>query len=286
VIATVTPLVLDSQSPLASDLTRALRRAGFDVDERAGAELDVSDRRACDRAVARAGASIVIDCSGADDGSLDEPTQEALELMHLGARNVALAAVRAGAHSVYISSARVFGSPPARPLLESDPPTPATPIGDATLRAEQTVARLNEQHTIVRSSWLYGPGLAPAFDDLLARAKASDQLAVGTSQMSGPTYAPHLAHVLLALVRRPVYGIFHRAAEGSCTELQLARTLVRLERLPTSVHAVPAEDAPSAAMSSPAILASRRPELAVIPHWRLGMGAFLTERRTLALRQR
>lgn len=265
----ITPFVVGRGGRLQLEVLSALTRAGFELHELPEVEIDLSDRRACRRAVARARADIVIDCSGADD--LGRETLKPDELL-VGAENVALAARREGAHSVYISSAKVFGEAGRGPRVESDHPTPTSLIGDAIARAERMTAGLNGQHTILRSTTFYGHDWGPV-TDLIDRARATDQLVVEARPVWAPTYAPHFANVLITLIRRPCYGIVHRAASGECNELELLRAVSALAGLSCHVEPPRAESPPSRAPAQPVCLATRRKELPLIPHWRLGLRA-------------
>lgn len=275
----ITPFVAGRWGPLQAEVLHALTRAGFDVSDSASMELDLTDGRACRRAVARARADIVIDCSGADDERRERSLQ-ALDRMLIGAENVALAAADAGAHSVYVSDVTVFGDASIGSRVESDPVTPTSRLGGTTVEAEQTVMRLNEEHTILRSSALYGPQWASEWEGLIDRASVTERLLVEPRTMCAPTYAPHLANVLVSLVRRPCYGIVHRAATGECNELELTRAVVRLVGTHCRVEPPLAQTQPAAKPAHPVRLASRREDLPAIPHWRIGLRVWALERQT------
>ncbi len=251
-------------------------RAGFEVGGLT-TELDLSSRRACRRALARAHADVVIDCSAADDFG-EEPHTGELEELLAGSENLALAASAAGAHSVFLSSMRVFGEGQGGPRVESDQPEPTSALGAAVLRAERITARLNDQHTILRSSALYGREWAGLFEDLIARAGVAERLLVEQRPTSPPTYAPHLAAVLVALVRRPCYGIVHRAASGDCNELELAREVTRLASLRSHIESAPPGPPGESWPACSVCLTSRRDELPPITDWRIGLRVWAMER--------
>jgi len=269
------PLVAGRREALQVELLRALIRYGFEVDVDRDMDLDVFDREACRRAIGDARATVVIDCGAAEDHSHDE---EPLDDLPIAAENLAIAAAEHGAHSVFISTGKVFGEAVGAASLESDPPTPTSPFGAAALSAERLVARLNAQHTIVRSGELYGRRWTGPFDDLLARASSVGHLTVASNPICPPTYVRYLVSTLQALVRRPVYGIVHRAATGSCNELELARAVVSLLGIDCSIEA-PAEPEPATLPHlRGACLSTRREELPSIPHWRICLRAWALDR--------
>ena len=271
----ITPLVTGRGRPFQRELEAALRRAGFELRSDDLDRLDLDDERACRRALARSRADIVIDCSAADDlGPGDRlPAPEQLA----ACENLAVAAAQEGVHSVLVSGACVFGYADGRARLESDPPAPRTALAVTLVAVERAVARATPNHTIVRSSRLYGRTWNSPFDDLIARSQEGQPLVVERRRVAPPTYGPHLASILLSLVRRPCHGIIHRTAGGACDELELARSVVRLAGLSCAVEAAGGDAAANQA-KQPVLLGSCRDEVPVIPHWRIGLRTCALER--------
>jgi dTDP-4-dehydrorhamnose reductase len=276
----ITPLVTGRGRPFQRELVAALRRAGFEIGPDGLDELDLDDRRACRRVLVRSRADIVIDCSGADDAGPGDPLPAPEQL--LACENLAAAAASEGVHTVLISNACVFGHENDGARLESDPPTPDTPLAATLVAVERASARANPDHTIVRSGRLYGRQWNSPFDDLISRAEAKQPLIVARRRISPPTYGPHLATVLVSLIRRPCHGIIHRTAGGACDELELARSVLRLAGMSWTIEPAPADSSANRS-SPPVLLASCRDEVPAIPHWRIGLRTCALERnRTLA----
>lgn len=271
----ITPLVAGRGRPFQQELVAVLGRAGFEFHSADLSDLNLDSRSACRRVLARSRADIVIDCSGADDlGPGDAlPTPEQLA----ACANLALAAADEGVHSVLVSSACVFGTNGGGSRLESDAPTPETPAAAALVAVERASARANPNQTIVRSGRLYGRTWNSPFESLIARVHAGRPLVVEPRRISAPTYAPHLASILVCLVRKPCHGIIHRAAEGACDELELARDVLKLAEVNCAVE--PPGGMPGAGrVEQPVSLASCRDDLPAIPHWRIGLRACALER--------
>lgn len=268
----VTALLAGRSGPLQAVVATAFRQAGFELEE--PSRLNLLHQRACRRALVRIRPDFVIDCSGAGDHQTRQSLQ-ALDEMLIGSENLALAAFNIGAHSVFVSDVSVFGERPGGARVESDPTTPSTAPGAAIAQAELTVAGSNPRYTVVRSGSLYGPQWPGQLGDLITRIHATNEVRVEPRPVCPPTYTPHLANVLVALVHSPCYGIIHRAGTGECNELELARTLVRLLEAPCQVGRVPTGTA--TASPPPTCLGSRRDELPAIPHWRIGLRSWVTE---------
>jgi dTDP-4-dehydrorhamnose reductase len=271
----ITPLVTGRGRPFQRELVAAFRRAGFEIRSDDLDELDLDDPRACRRVLARSRADIVIDCSGADDVEPGDllPTPEQLA----ACENLAVGAAGEGVHSVLVSSAWVFGNGGGGARLESDPTAPETPLAAALVAVERAAARANPDHTIVRSSRLYGRTWNSPFEDLIARAQAGQPLVVERRRISPPTYGPHLASILVSLVRKPCHGVVHRTAGGVCDESELARSVLGLAGLSCAVEAAAGESGPHRA-ERPVFLASCRDEVPAIPHWRIGLRTCALER--------
>jgi dTDP-4-dehydrorhamnose reductase len=100
---------------------------------------------------------------------------------------------------------------------------------------------------------------------------------VDSSLRSSPTYVGHLAESVLALVRRPAYGVFHRTGLGACSELHLARTALRLAGSKATAVALAHDDPPAEGVRE-IVLGSRRTEIPSLPDWRLGVREYLDAR--------
>ena len=277
----ITALVAGRGRPFQRELIAALRRAGFEMQSDDLDELDLDDRRACRRVLARSRADIVIDCSGADDVGPGNPSPTPEQLA--ACENLAVAAADEGVHTVVVSNASVFEDEGGGPRLESDPTAPRTPAAAALVAFERAAARANPDHTIVRSGRLYGCDWNSPCEELLARARANDPIIVEPRRISPPTYGPHLASILVSLVRKPCYGIVHRAAGGACDELDLARTVLRLAGLAVGVEGARTS---TSREGQPLCLASRRDELPAIPDWRIGLRTCAVDRNRLRARSR
>ena len=136
-------------------------------------------------------------------------------------RNVALAAHRAGARLVHVSTDLVFDGEKGSPYTEDDEPRPVSPYGQAKLRAEELVAALHPEAVVVRTSLLYGKAeLGP--QERLALSDA----AFYVDEIRCPTVAGELAAALLELGRGEVpAGLLHVAGPQAVSRYELARLL-------------------------------------------------------------
>lgn len=76
----------------------------------------------------------------------------------LGARNLSIAAQKAGAKMVQLSTDDVFDGLSTRPYTEFDTTNPLTIYGRSKLAGENYVKEFTRKHFIIRSSWIFGKG--------------------------------------------------------------------------------------------------------------------------------
>jgi len=137
-------------------------------------------------------------------------------------RAVAGACARRGLPWILVSTDYVFDGRARRPYREDDRTGPINVYGRTKLEAE----RAAEGATIVRSSWLYGPGGRHFPGTILELAAQGGPLRVVDDQRGCPTSTLALAPVLWEILFTAGPGIFHAACEGSCTWYELARAVL------------------------------------------------------------
>ncbi|MHB1930869.1 MAG: SDR family oxidoreductase, partial [Acidimicrobiales bacterium] len=140
----------------------------------------------------------------------------------LGARHLAEAARRAGAHLVHVSTDYVFDGTKDGPYVEWDEPAPLSVYGRSKLGGEREVDAVCPGSTIVRTSWVVGPHGSNLVKTILRLAGGDRPLAFVDDQRGCPTFTDDLAAKLyeLGVARRP--GTFHVTNQGTTTWYGLA----------------------------------------------------------------
>lgn len=202
----------------------------------ARAELDLTDRDSVEQVVGTLLPDVVVNCAAWTDvdGCESDPAR-AMRVNALGARHLAVACARVGAHVVHVSSDYVFSGDKDGPYDEWDAPAPRSAYGRSKLGGEAEIAAHASSWSVVRSSWIFGRRGRNFVDTVLRRAREGGPLRVVTDQRGCPTYAPDVAGALarLAVERRP--GIYHVTNEGACTWYDLARAALELAGLDPGV---------------------------------------------------
>jgi len=223
----------------------------------------------------------VVNCAAwTDVDGAEAQFEAALAVNGEGAGHVAGAASGCGAWTIHISSDYVFDGSKRSPYLEGDPVGPLSAYGRSKLAGERAIAlEAPDRHTIVRSSWLFGPG-GPCFPATILRlARDRDELRVVDDQVGCPTFTGDLATALVALgarESRPV-GILHVAGSGACSWYEFAREIVAGAELRCEVRPCTTAEMPRPA-TRPAysvLRSSRGDEAPVLPEWRVGLEQYM-----------
>jgi dTDP-4-dehydrorhamnose reductase len=274
-------LITGAAGMLGRDVATAVDVAGHDPVRLPRAELDIADPRAVAQALGDAAPDAVVNCAAWTNVDGAEADYEgALAVNGPGAGNVARAAAAAGAWTIHVSSDYVFDGNKREPYIESDSVAPQSAYGRSKLAGERAVEEgAPGQHTIVRSSWLFGAGGHCFPKTILRLAGERDELTVVDDQVGCPTFTGHLAKALVELAargRRAPVGVLHVAGGGECSWFQFAREIVSggdaagCEVKPvTSAEFV--RPAPRPAYS---VLRSER-GAPVLPHWREGLDEYM-----------
>lgn len=267
---------------LGQALAHASREAGLEAIPLEHSDLDISDAEATRRSIAEARPAVVINCAAWTDvdGAEADPAGAQAVNAH-GAGNVACAADAAAAWTLHISTDYVFDGAGPEPYVESDPTAPLSVYGRSKLAGELAVAgAAPARHTIVRSSWLFGPG-GPSFPATILRlAHERDAIDVVEDQIGCPTFTGHLATALVSIAAGdPPPGIVHLAADGVCSWFQFAQAIVAGAGLDCEVKPVSTAQMPRPARRPAySVLRSERPEPPRLPHWREGLEEFMAVR--------
>ena len=230
---------------------------------------------------------VLINCAAwtAVEGAQQEP--EACWLANATAVGwLADACRKVGALLVQVSTDYVFGVDRTRqtPYREDDRTGPLNTYGMSKCAGEEA-ARRHEDHLIIRTCGLYskaelGPVRGRNFlDTMLVLADSRREVSVVNDQHCTPSYVPHVAAGILALMARGERGTFHVTNGGATTWHAVAETLFSLAGRSVSVRPIPSQDYPSAV---------ERPTYSVLdtgkfldaakinlPHWTQGVADYV-----------
>jgi dTDP-4-dehydrorhamnose reductase len=128
-----------------------------------------------------------------------------------------------------ISTDYVFDGTATRPYREDDAPGPRTAYGVSKLGGELLARRSGPKHYVVRTSGVFGTvGTSSKgytlIDKVLGQAERGEPTRMVADMTFSPSYAPHLAGAIHALIDARAYGLHHVTNAGECTWYEFVRT--------------------------------------------------------------
>ena len=269
----MTVLVTGAGGQLGRAALRALGDRGVGLDR---AALDVTDPDAVAAAVATHRPELILHAAAWTEVDGAEAEREAATRANVDAnRSVARAAREAGARLVTLSTDFVFDGAKREPYVESDPTGPLSFYGETKLRGEEAALAEHPEGTwVVRTAWVYDE-TGTNFPRLIMRlAETRETLRVVEDQVGSPTYAGHLAPVLLQLPDLVPPGIRHIAGAGAATRREWAEAVLAAAGRDTAVEGATSDEFPTPARRPAySVLASEFPDTPVLPPWRAGVEA-------------
>jgi dTDP-4-dehydrorhamnose reductase len=123
---------------------------------------------------------------------------------------------------VTFSTDYVFDGSATRPYIENDATEPRTVYGVSKVAGELLARRAGPKHFIVRTSGVFGSGGTsskglPLIDRVLGQAERGEPTRMVADMTFSPSYAPHVARAVVALLDAKAYGTHHIVNEGQCT---------------------------------------------------------------------
>ena len=196
-------------------------------------------------------------------------------------RNLARACDEAGCPLTDISTDYVFSGERPDGYSEGSPRSPLNWYGDTKARAEEAVLAMTTPSRVVRTSWMFGHGPHNFVLTIRRLLAEREVLRVVDDQVGSPTYAPDLAALVLDLIPRDAWGVFHVTNTGVTTWCGFAREIARgLGLDPERIEACRTEDYPTPA-PRPACSILRDTRLAILgvpsaPPWQDALARYLS----------
>jgi len=221
--------VTGASGQLGREVAAVCVAAGDEVVALGHDALDVSDRDAVHAAILGSAPQAVVHCAAwTEVDACESDPHRAFAANALGARHVAEASTRVGAHLLYVSTDYVFDGTKVGPYVEWDAAHPRTVYGRSKLGGELEVQRLAPTATIARTSWVCGAGGKNMVDTVLRLLEADPaaELAFVDDQHGCPTFTADLAPSLRRLAAARLPGTFHVTNAGPTTWYGFVQAIV------------------------------------------------------------
>jgi len=161
---------------------------------------------------------------------------------------IAQACKKSGVHLVHFSSDYVYHNNLRRPLRENDPTEPKGVYAISKWEGEIEIQNISGSHTIIRTSWVYGPGGNNFVNTMLRLGKTKNELSVVGDQLGAPTNTLDIASAVKELILihasgqpEKVQGIFNYANAGAVTWDLFAKTIFQKAHFSCKVDTITTE---------------------------------------------
>jgi dTDP-4-dehydrorhamnose reductase len=226
-------LVVGAKGMLGQDLLKVLpgEVRGVDIDE-----IDITSPESVRKVLLTLKPQVVINSAAFTDVDGCETKRDmAMAVNGTGVRHLAEVSVQIGARLVQLSTDYVFDGNKQSPWFEDDPTGPLSIYGASKLAGEEN-ARINPDHLVVRTQWLYGLHGKNFVETMLRLATEKQELAVVDDQIGSPTWTMDLSRAIRALLEKGCRGTYHAANAGICSWNEFARAIFAEAGLSVSVN--------------------------------------------------
>ncbi|MFP3153680.1 dTDP-4-dehydrorhamnose reductase [Lachnospiraceae bacterium ZAX-1] len=200
--------------------------------------LDITNLEQVEELVHTRQPDVIINCAAHTAVDLCESQWDsAYRINALGPRNLSIAATKAGAKIIHISTDYVFSGQAKVPYTEFDEVGPNSAYGKTKLEGERFVQKFAKDYFIIRTAWLYGDG-KNFIKTMLRLSESNDTVRVVGDQVGTPTSTVELAKMIHYLEPTRNYGLFHGTCEGSCSWAEFAKEIFKLAGKTTKVETI------------------------------------------------
>lgn len=193
-----------------------------------------------------------------------------------------------GVEFMTVSSDYVYSGTLGRAYREDDPPDPQSVYGISKVAGERCAARRGGAWYVVRTSGVFGTTGAsnkgPALiERALGQAERGEPTRMVEDIVFSPSYAPHVAAAMVALIDAGAYGLHHVANAGACSWYAFVReafAAVGLGAAPLEpvAYASFGNPTPRPAFSAFQNTTFARAGIAPLPAWQDALRAYLERR--------
>lgn len=212
------------------------------------AELDISRVESITQALDRHRPDVLINAAAytAVDKAESEPDKAHL-VNAIAPGLLAQACAERGIAMVHVSTDYVFDGLAQQPYAEDAHTKPVSIYGQSKLAGEQAVLSALPSAIVLRTSWVFSQFGNNFLKTMLRLGRERPELSIVADQIGGPSYAPHIAQVLLALADRLIEsthsdkqtdapaGIYHFAGQPDVSWYDFAQEIftqaIKLELL-------------------------------------------------------
>ena len=230
-------LVTGADGQVGSELVCRGQDGGAAVVGMTRNDLDITDFESVTHAFASHSPDLVVNTAAytaVDRAERDH--DRAFAVNRDGPAHIARACVERQIPLLHLSTDYVFEGSGSTPLREDAEPNPRTTYGKSKLAGEQVVRELQEQHLILRTSWVFSATGSNFVRTVLRLARERDELHIVGDQTGCPTWAGHIADLIMKLAvlldrqGNLPWGTFHYCGAPATTWHGFAEEILKRAR--------------------------------------------------------
>lgn len=187
--------------------------------------IDLLNEDAVYEKVTRINPDWIIHCAALSNVDQCEKEPDlAYQVNGLTTKHLARACQKFDTALMYISTDYVFDglTPPPEGYSEFDPVHPLSIYGKSKLWGETLLHQHLSRFSIVRTSWLFGPGRQTFVDSVIRAGQTGTPIPCVKDMISAPTSVIDLSQGIRKLIESNRFGTYHLTNEGACSRVELA----------------------------------------------------------------
>ena len=223
--------LIGSTGMLGIDVNAALKGVNFLLKNYNSKNLDITDARLTQDAMNSFKPDYIINCAAYTNVDLAEEEKEKADAVnHLGAQNLAEAALALDSRIVHISTDYVFDGTKKTPYSEDDATNPINEYGLSKLKGENAIKESGASYVILRTSWLYGKNGKNFVNTILKLADNQKKIEVVNDQFGCPTYTKDVAYAISEIILKDnsKNEIYHLTNSGSASWYEFALEIIHV----------------------------------------------------------
>lgn len=209
-------LVTGVKGQLGHDVMNELAKRGYEGIGVDVEEMDITDAEAVRRVMEETRPDKVVHCAAWTAVDAAEDQTEICRRVNVdGTENIAGMCGELDIPMIYLSTDYVFDGQGTRPWEPDDPVVqPLNVYGQTKYEGELAVQKYTDKYYIVRIAWVFGVNGKNFIKTMLNLGKTHDTLTVVDDQVGTPTYTYDLAALLVDMLEKEEYGIYHATNGG------------------------------------------------------------------------
>lgn len=242
-------LITGGDSQLAGAISQHHHANQFLIQACNHSDMDVTNIAAIYKALDKYKPDIMINTAAYTAVDKAEAEKEkAIQVNHLGCKNLAIACKQYHIPLLHISTDYVFDGNKTTPYHENDVTNPLNVYGESKWLGEQAIREYGDKYLILRVSAVFSEYGNNFLKTLLHIAKERNELRVVNDQITAPTYAGDIASTIFTLTKRPLQtGTYHFCSQNEASWYEFANAILEQAKKYISlsvndIQAIPAKD--------------------------------------------